>query len=582
LPRRQSLCSMIALSLSAGITTPLIGQEKRQDPPPTQTPSISILKTTTRLVVVNVVAVNRKGEPVTDLKSGDITVLENGKPQQVSSFTLEQPETLQSQTAPLTPQLPPDVFTNVPRYKASRVWNVLLLDFMNSQVISQADLRLQLINISSKLPDEPLAVYVLTDKLHLLQDFGSNRADMERLLQGLKTSISARLDNAKGGHEMERYPAGFLDSLPPANREAVIRMEAQMTGAGSEARLRATVEALSKLVRNVAALPGRKNLIWVSQSFPFSIEPGQVAKGFDSATGRSFDVSVPATANALFDSEVAIYPVDPSGMHLPDDFDPAGHGTDPLGRKETNIGANSTISNLHNAETVSHSSVNDLAERTGGLAFYNLNDIGDAILRSMRDGGIYYTLTYYPTDKNWDGKFRHIMVKVNRGGIKLRFRTGYFAIDPAISGAGGLRAAQDSQFRQAMELDAPVSTALLFTAKVIPPSPSQSAMAFDFLLQPHTLTIQAGTDGLHRVSLECAVQAFNDKGERVNAAGNTMAGSLTPEAYGNVSSHGFPCRQTLELPPGKYWLRLGVRDNLSGHIGTVNAVSIVPDPAKAK
>ena len=582
LARFATLRSVVPTLILAAAFIPFLSAQQPTSGGDTQ-PQPS-LKVSTRIVLVDVVATNGKNEPLTDLTAGDFTVFENGKPQPVSNFSLQQPAAQgsasnESPGAAPAPALLPNVFSNVPHYKAASVWNVLLLDYMNSQVISQADLRQQLAKILGKLPDEPLAVYLLTDKLRLIQDFSTDRAALKQMILALKNNISPNLDNAKGGHEMERYPAGFLGSLPPANREAVIRMEAQSTSNRNNLRLDATVAALTRIVANVAALPGRKNLIWVSQSFPFSIDPGSVVTGYDSTTGRQFRVRVPAAANALLDSQVAIYPIDPSGVHAPDFFDPAAR-TDALGEKETNIGPNNTESKLRTADGVTHASVNELAERTGGRAFYNLNDVGGAIAESMRDGGTYYTLAYYPADKKWDGKFRRITVKVKRGGVKLRYRSGYFALDPAVA-VGQSNPEQDAMFRQAMEIDAPISTSLLFSSKVILPSPPQNAVLFNFLVQPGAFSTEEQSDGSQRISVECAVQAFTEKGEPVGGAGNTMAGVLKPEAYERVSRDGFPCRQTLELHPGKYLLRLGVRDNLNGRIGTVDASVNVPEPAIA-
>jgi VWFA-related protein len=574
---------LIAITLVGGLPA----QEKAKPEPqaPASANAPAVFKTTTRLVVVDVVATDGKGRPVTDLQAADFTVQENGKPQQVRSFSLQQPVETRSEPSRVRNQeMPPNVFTNLPRYQVKGVWNILLMDFMNSQVLSQADLHQQLIKVLEKLPDEPLAVYVLTNKLYLLQDFSTDREALRQLVLHLKNNISPNLDNAKGGHEMDRYPPGYIDSMPSlAMRASVLRMEANTTAAKTETRLRDTVDALNKIVNNVAALPGRKNLIWVSQAFPLTIEPGTTVKGFDSATGHEIDINVPVSANGLLDSQVAIYPVDPSGVHMYDLYDPAGHGTDALGRKESNIGIKNTESDLSIANSMTHASVNELAERTGGRAFYNLNDIGDAIIQSMRDGSTYYTLAYYPSDRNWDGKFRHIAVKVNRGGIRLRHRSGYFAIDPHVMvGTGKRRAEVDRVFHQALEIDAPVSTSLLFSAQVIAPSaPQNHNVTVNFQLEPGALSTETSSDGLQHLSVECAVQAFDESGKAVTGAGNTMAGALKPEAYEKVARQGLPCRQVVELPPGKYSLRLGVRDNLNGRIGTANANVIVLETPKA-
>jgi hypothetical protein len=171
----QSLRAVIPAILITILFTPLGGQEQ---PKPADKPSANpaahpqpqspTFRATTRLVVVDVVATNGKGEPVTDLDAADFAVLENGKPQQVSSFNLQVPASPQVRdteaSIPELPQLQPGVFTNAPRYKKTSVWNVLLLDYMNSQVTSQADLRQQLVKVLDKLPEEPLAVYILTDK----------------------------------------------------------------------------------------------------------------------------------------------------------------------------------------------------------------------------------------------------------------------------------------------------------------------------------------------------------------------------------------------------------------------------------
>ena len=87
----------------------------------------------------------------------------------------------------------------------------------------------------------------------------------------------------------------------------------------------------------------------------------------------------------------------------------------------------------------------------------------------MEDGSTYYTLSYYPGNKVWDGKFRRITVKVARPGIKLHYRPGYFALEP--QAYAKLDAAQKTNdLAKAMSLDFPVATALLFQAMVVPPS----------------------------------------------------------------------------------------------------------------
>ena len=115
-----------------------------------------------------------------------------------------------------------------------------------------------------------------------------------------------------------------------------------------------------------------------------------------------------------------------------------------------------------------HGTMRDMADRTGGMAFYNTNGLDGAIRKSIEDGSTYYTLAYYPEDKNWNGKFRKIQVKVNRSGVKLRHRMGYYAVDPRLF-ADQNQKQQESAFGLALNLDSPISTGLPFNALVIPP-----------------------------------------------------------------------------------------------------------------
>jgi hypothetical protein len=132
--------------------------------------------------------------------------------------------------------------------------------------------------------------------------------------------------------------------------------------------------------------------------------------------------------------------------------------------------------------------MNQLADMTGGKAFYNRNDLGQGIVRSMNDGSTYYILGYYPLNKKWNGKFRTITVKASRPDITLRYRTGYLATDATTyQKQAASQRAQD--FGQALSLDFPVSTALLFQAGILPPSSvkKHGKVAVNFLVDAHQI-----------------------------------------------------------------------------------------------
>jgi VWFA-related protein len=525
-------------------------------------------------VLVDVVATNGKGEPVVDLKAEDFVVSEDGHPQTVRSFSFQQPAHDRGELQAASQPLPPGVVTNIPRYKKGDIWNVIVLDALNSPMLDQSDTRQQLLKVLAKLPDQPVAIYVLGTQLRLIQDFSSDPALLRQVIASLKNKAPALLDNPKGGHEGERYPAAFFAALPEQARASILRWEGEGTASRTRDRLQLTLEALKSIALNLKSLPGRKNLIWVSEGFPFSIEPGVVVRAHESVSGRDYTVAVAQTANALFDSQIAIYPIDSRGMVLNQVYDPASRGVDAIGQGESQIGLLSTVSEQNNNLDATHGSMQEIAERTGGKAFYNRNEIGNAIIESMNDGATYYTLAYSPSNRDWNGKFRHISVKTRHSGVKLRYRLGYFAVQPD---AKRSQQEQIATFENAMDTSAPVSMAILFQARVFPPSAkTQNQVVVNYLIGVAGLSFEKGPDQLQHASVNCAVEAYSAKGERVKKDGTTLTAALQPDVYDKVVREGFSCQEKLTLPAGEYTLRLGVRDNATGAIGTADAKVSVP------
>src|SRR5262245_29634355 len=154
-------------------TTPQTSSEQGQGQASTSTGPAMVLKVKTRLVVVDVVALDHKGAPVSDLKSDDFTVVEDGKDQRVRVFTFQHPEQpAAGQPVMVEASLPAGRITNAPRFKTDSALSVLLLDGINVSNVNQKYVREQMLKYLEKLPaGQPLAVYALGSKLRMLQDF---------------------------------------------------------------------------------------------------------------------------------------------------------------------------------------------------------------------------------------------------------------------------------------------------------------------------------------------------------------------------------------------------------------------------
>jgi hypothetical protein len=217
-----------------------------------------------------------------------------------------------------------------------------------------------------------------------------------------------------------------------------------------------------------------------------------------------------------------------------------------------------------------------MADRTGGKAFINQNDLKPSIRSSMDDGSTYYTLAYYPEDKNWDGKFRRIEIKTRQAGVNLRYRLGYYALDPDLESKEKEDARKlGADFTQALALDSPSFTAVLFRATVTPPAAGQKVQV-NFAIDPRTLKYVEKENGAQQASLGCAVVAYTQKGSLVRDEINNLVGKVKAEEFPKLLRSQFPCQCTIDLKPGKYLLRLGVVDKTSKQMGTTEASVTVP------
>jgi VWFA-related protein len=498
--------------------------------------SQTVFRANTRLVVVDVVATDNKGQPVKDLHAQDFTVLENGTQQKVSDFIFHHPG--ESEALP-QPKLAPNVVSNTPQFRSGSL-NVILFDFVNGDLTAHAYAKDQLVQfLNSGELGQPLAIFALQRQVKLLHDFTTDSAALKESVQHYKPPVQSNQTESFESRESAFSNQGNYHT--------------------NERDIETTLNQLNVLAKILKGYPGRKNLIWLSESFPLSLFPettlknsnGLAEKGgaFDtlqnSAPFKSYAALVRKVADALMDAQVAVYPVDAGA----------------LGR-DSHLAAQHTM--------------NDVAAWTGGEAFINRNDLAASMQTSVDDGSTYYTLEYYPSNKKWDGEFRSIRVKADRPGVKLRYRLGYYAVDPEKENKDEADKLAETVSR-AMEFDTPSYTAVRFQAGVLPPSEKSKKVVVNFAVDPHTVTFAHGADGLEHARVGCVVWAYGkDKEKPAMAKEVTQNAGLKPEVYKQLLSQYFPCKQAIDLKPGTYTLRLAVIDRTTNQIGTANAPVTVP------
>lgn len=524
----------------------------------------TVLKVTTRLVVMDVVATDNHGQPVTDLTAQDFTVLEDGKRQQIRVFNFRGPELKQTAAHPKMVELPPNVFTNIPTYRQETSLNIILLDLVNTDFEDQAYGRAQILKYLASIPDDkPIAValYTLGRKLRLVQDFTSDFAALRSAVNGFRGERPLLADTLTSGKSV-LDKAVQEESDTPIHKHLKEFARAHEQPAKLDRRVQWTLDGLLALSRRLAGYPGRKNLIWISTTFPLGIGLDPSAIEF---TGlRDYQQAIISASQSLVDAQIAVYPVDPRG---------------PLASPQYGGSTNSGLSDDDPASGIpEQNTMQQMAHLTGGKAYYNQNNVDAAIRDSIDDGSTYYTLAYYPDNKDWNGKFRKIEIRVDRPAVKLRHRVGYYAFNP------GERSPRQmfSALGQALDLDSPISTGLRFEVGVVQPSKeTQNKVVLNFALDPRVVRFEQQEDGLQHAKVDCAVQAYTDKGRLIRTDANNLTVALDPQAFSKTMQSLLFARVYVDLPPGSYRLRVGVMDEHTGLIGTTNASVTVNAAAPA-
>jgi VWFA-related protein len=574
LPVRIALASALVLDLAA---SPMILSAQQA---PADVPTITI-RANTRLVVVDVVVTHKSGLPVTGLKPEDFTVEENGKKQKISVFV---PPGITNRTA-ATPT-PAGVFSNHPEnLTPGGVPTVLLIDAANSPFKDQSYGRSQMLKyvLQQGQSGRPMAVVTLTDRLRVLQQFTSdpqvlltaikNFRPQEQILQPGASAPESHgvADGARG--------SAVSDSIAQAGLAVQAFADLQI-GYNIERRTMITLDAMRALSRMLGGLPGRKNVVWLTANLPFDLVPED--RSVTDAElladlpgqGRQRSVSVNAAGSMaaeqrnlhgqaireaetqLASASIAIYPVDLNGLVSGMESSASAGGS---------VYSDSAVSNRAiiqvSALQASQGTMEEVAAQTGGKAYINQNEIKEGIALAASDEKASYSLGYYPENKKWDGKMRNIKVKVAQGDTQLRYRKGYFAIEPG--------PVKDHNYEQdvaaAIEVNAP-ATQVSFMAQAKPTDPGKIRVVF--LVDAHTLTAEdSGGSKKMNVSLYATVWG---NGKSLGAHTIKVDKTFDAATYQQIVDHGMMVPIDMDIPAGGKELRLAVLDNKTGFIGTVS------------
>jgi VWFA-related protein len=515
-----------------------------QDTP--QSPAIAV---STRLVQIGVIARDKNG-PVANLTKDDFVVLDRGKPQQISVFSVD---STQSTAQPAQP-LPQNTFSDLPQYAGSkpRSVTIVLLDNLNTLTGSSplpnestplwfedhalANAKQHLLEFLKQLdPNDRLAIYGLTDILHVLCDFTCDRAQLLAIVNRYDPASKTQRAMAEPG----QY--SFPDQPSPLFNNAASAGEQHLASLNNQARAEATMAALNAIASHVANIPGRKNLLWLTANLPFS--------------GA-------AIARILARANIAAYPVDARGL-LP--LTPANT------RDDLGVGEEQARSVLGIAARVEESgqptgidAMQKMAEDTGGRAFVNTNDLTGAIRKAIEDSAVTYTLGFYIDARSADGNFHELKIQVKREGLTIRYPRGYFAADDSLP-------TKDQNWRTVVTaLQSPIESSVIpLQAKIDRvDQPLPNSLKVLCSIDIHNLRF-AQTGDLRKGAVSIYVVQQDVVGKVLGQWGKTYDLQLSEKQYAALLNSGMPFTQNVQPKPTATTLRVLVQDPATTQIGTL-------------
>ena len=556
-----------------------------------------------RMVTLEVVARDHQGKVVPGLTSSDFQVFERStgrkketREQKIAVFQAFAISELISQ-APVSLQVPSGVYTNhVTLHNQTVPPTILLVDGINTELGAQLQVHVQMVRMLGSLPkDVPVAVFLLGRRLQILQGFTTDPALLKAALDRSSSTQVAGITqmdprdepdtvSAFTGNILANDPNMASNPVQAIFLQAIQRFEKETYASNMDMRVRQTVGALMSLAHNVSGYPGRKNLLWISSSFPLVLNPEldvagitQNVSGRTSAPAfraadtsafvgmRNYGAEMQAVATALSDAKVSVYPIDISGVKTETFFDA---GTRPHARTaDTGATAIKEMGALDREAQLNASrrdTMEDLAAQTGGRICTEDNDLGDCIRRAVNDSSAFYEISYYPTWPDWNGEFRKVMVKTRRPGLRLAYREGYFAQTESTEAK-----AQQADLQQAACEDYLNATSILVMAQAVP-SDSREERKYFVAIDPAMLTFTPAPNGAHELKINVAACTFDESGKPLQLINDPINHILTSKEYESVQhTHGFA--HVIKVPGHKpAGVRLVVQDVPSGRLGSVN------------
>ncbi len=515
-----------------------------------QAPTDYTFHATTELVLVNVTVRDRNGNPVRDLKRDDFTVLEDNKPQPVISFDLENTDAVLSTAAteaPLLGKTQPHTSAASQEALATRPLKdrrlvILFFDLSSMQPdeVDRATTAAQNYVDKQMVAADLVSVVSLGDTLAVNQDFTSDRALLKKALQNF---------NLGAGGGFEEGSVGSTEGTAETGGSFTVD-DTEYNIFNTDRRL----QALRSIADKLSHIEEKKSLIYFSS-------------GMD-RTGIENQSQLRSATNAAVKANMAIYTMDIRGLQA---LVPGGEAQN-ASLRGTSPYSGKSVSSAFDSNATTQETLVTLAGDTGGKAFLDSNDFSKVFTGVQQDSSLYYLLGYRSSNPERDGRFRRITVKINRPGLKLDFRRGYYAP------ADFRHSTRDDRERQ---LDEELASDLSSTDLPVYLSAAYFRIGERRFYVPVSLVVPGSQIPFTRNNDQD--KATLDVLGIVTDTAKRPVGQIRDTVRVSVNTSQLVQRKNVQynsgfvLPPGQYHVKFVVRENQSGRLGSFETDLTVPD-----
>jgi len=532
----------------------LVGQQPDQMP---------VFRASANLVIVTVFVRDKNGKPITGLKKEDFVLSENGKPQTISVFDFQslatEPEP--AVAAPATAVAGAPAAAAEPRFAVSedharfrdRRLLILFFDWSSLQTAQQVYAKEAAGKfLKEKMqPADLVEIVSFGTKLKVEQEFTADRDVLLEVIKKFQTGTMS--ENATDANTTE----------DTTETDAFASDETEFNLFNTDRKM----AALEDLARSLSSLPEKKAVVYFS--------------GGVSRTGDDNQAQLRSAVNAAVKSNVSFYPVDVTGLQA---TPPGGAASAGGAQGGTGLFSGSTQRGQRDQQISGQDTLVMLAEDTGGKAFLDDNDLVLGIQKAQQDIQSYYILGYYSSDERRDGQFRRVSLKLAQATqqkyqAKLDYRQGYFS-DKDFKAFNSYD--KEKQLQDALLLGDPVMD--LRVAMEV----NWFRLNRDRYFIPVALKIPGSAIPLKKkgsaetTTFDFVGQLKDSKGLTNGSVRDSIKIELRDQNAGQLASRSLIYDTGFTVAPGTYRIKMLVRENLTGKMGTFETKVVVPDLVTVK